>query len=321
MSLLTILIIYCVLILLASLVGGWIPLWIRLTHARMELAVSFVGGAMLGVGVFHMIPHAFHEGGSIDSVVLWLMVGLITMFLVERFFCYHHHPAPGDQPEGEPPITCQHGPAHGREHGDGTGGTGRDSDGHTLTWGGALIGLTLHTLLAGIALAAATQAEWHGGRVAGLAGIGTFLVIFLHKPLDSMTIGTLLAAGGWKPRFRHIINVLFALVIPAGVALFFLGLSSAVVSTTGFVSAALAFSAGTFLCISLSDLLPELHFHRHDRVKLTLALLLGLGIAYAIGFLEQTGHDHHGHQHGAPAVTEQHAPDDAHEHGPDCEHD
>jgi zinc and cadmium transporter len=36
------LVIYCVLILLASLVGGWIPLLVRLTHKRMELAVSFV---------------------------------------------------------------------------------------------------------------------------------------------------------------------------------------------------------------------------------------------------------------------------------------
>jgi zinc and cadmium transporter len=39
---------------------------------------------------------------------------------------------------------------------------------------------------------------------------------------------------------------------------------------------ALAFSAGTFLCIALSDLLPELQFHSHDRLKLSVALLAGV---------------------------------------------
>jgi hypothetical protein len=57
----------------------------------------------------------------------------------------------------------------------------------------------------------------------------------------------------------------------------------------------LAFSAGTFLCISLSDLLPELQFHQHDRVKLSLALVAGLGIAYAAGKLEAVTHSSHSH--------------------------
>ena len=42
-------------------------------------------------------------------------------------------------------------------------------------------------------------------------------------------------------------------------------------------SKTLAFSAGTFLCIALSDLLPELQFHAHDRWKLSAALLAGVG--------------------------------------------
>ena len=49
---------YCALVLVASIVGGMIPLWITLTHRRMELAVSFVAGVMLGVGVLIMLPHA-----------------------------------------------------------------------------------------------------------------------------------------------------------------------------------------------------------------------------------------------------------------------
>ena len=48
----------------------------------------------------------------------------------------------------------------------------------------------------------------------------------------------------------------------------------------------LAFAAGAFVCISLSDLLPEIQFHSHDRGKLLLAFLLGLGFAYALSFVE-----------------------------------
>jgi zinc and cadmium transporter len=60
------------------------------------------------------------------------------------------------------------------------------------------------------------------------------------------------------------------------------------------VGIALCFAAGAFLCISTSDLLPEVQFHRHDRVKLSLALLLGVAIAAAIVLVETGGHEHHG---------------------------
>jgi len=56
---------------------------------------------------------------------------------------------------------------------------------------------------------------------------------------------------------------------------------------------ALAAAAGTFLCIATSDLLPELQFHTHDRFRLSAALLAGLGLAAAIVFFEERGHDHH----------------------------
>jgi zinc and cadmium transporter len=76
----------------------------------------------------------------------------------------------------------------------------------------------------------------------------------------------------------------------------------------GLNAAALAFSAGTFLCIALSDLLPELQFHEHDRLKLSLALLGGFALMAATAFGEH-GHDHDdGHEPAAgraprPAAT------------------
>jgi zinc and cadmium transporter len=63
----------------------------------------------------------------------------------------------------------------------------------------------------------------------------------------------------------------------------------------------LAFSAGVFVCIALSDLLPEVEFHSHDRVPLSASLVLGLVLAWAIGFLEPE-HTHGGHDH-SPAES------------------
>jgi len=284
----TLLVYYCLFILLASIVGGMIPIWFHLTHRAMEIAVSFVAGVMLGVGLLHMLPHAVAEatalvepqavGDAVWRIMLWLLAGMLAMFFIERFFCYHHH----EVPESPDEVAHVHGPAC-QDH-------GHSPRAHDLTWGGAALGMTLHSILAGVALAASVQ---HGSSGSWLAGLGVFLVIFLHKPFDSMTIGMLMARGRWSVPWRHGVNALFALAIPLGVLLFYGGLlSESTEPATGgrqmFVAYALAFSAGTFLCISLSDLLPELQFHQHDRVKLSVALLLGLAVAYFAGRLETT---------------------------------
>lgn len=291
-----ILTLYCLLILAASLAGGSIPLLIRLTHRQMQIAVSLVAGVMLGVGLLHLLPHALMEApDALDRVFLWVIAGFLTMFFIERFFCFHHHDAPG---ESGLDADCSPGADH---RSSAPGGHP-----HELTWGGAAIGLSLHTVINGVALAAAVQSESRGGHVGALAGLGTFLVIFLHKPFDAMTISTLMTVGGWSLSARHLVNGLFALMIPLGVVLFQLGLGHAD-EQTALIAAALAFSAGTFLCIATSDLLPELQFHRHDRIALSVALLLGLSVAWVIGIIETRGVGHqHGHTHGAASTEHGH---------------
>ena len=150
-------------------------------------------------------------------------------------------------------------------------------------------------MLNGVALAAAVQCEASGS---WLAGFGTFLVIVLHKPFDAMTISMLMGRSGWSLPWRHTINGLFSLAIPVGVLVFYFGLmpdqfSPNAANQQWYIACALAFSAGTFLCISLSDLLPELQFHRHDRVKLSAALLLGLAVAHLAAQLEAAAHPPH----------------------------
>src|SRR6185503_16676411 len=98
MSPLVLLIVYCALILPASLAGGWIPLLVRLTHTRLQIATSFVAGLMLGVGVLHLLPHALYQLRSIDRTVGWVLGGFVVMFFIQRFFNFHHHDVPEEAP-------------------------------------------------------------------------------------------------------------------------------------------------------------------------------------------------------------------------------
>ncbi|HEX2477389.1 MAG TPA: ZIP family metal transporter [Lacipirellulaceae bacterium] len=299
---------YCALVLVASIIGGMIPVWFQLTHRWMQFAVSFVAGVMLGVAVLHMLPHAIAEAVSLADqsstaaqsgtfnpdpatrqavvgTMVALLAGMLAMFFIERFFSYHHHDVPE---QTEPQHPSQHGGRHTHDHHSHNG-----THSHDLSWSGAALGLALHSVLNGVALAAAVG---HRGD-SWLAGLGTFLVIFLHKPFDAMTIGMLMARSRRSLAWRQSVNTLFALAVPLGAILFYFGLMTDGHSPTGsqqlWVAYALAFSAGTFLCISLSDLLPELQFHHHDRVKLSVALMLGLAVAYAASRLEEaTAHVH-----------------------------
>lgn len=305
---------YCALILVASIVGGMIPVWFQLTHRWMQFAVSFVAGVMLGIGVLHMLPHAIIDAATAanaltrippgDSlvrpavinadVVRWipisLLAGMLVMFFLERFFNYHHHDVPEDA-DHEHDLHHAHDHSH-EEH---------TLHQHDFSWSGAAFGLFLHSLLNGVALAAAVQ---HGSHGSWLAGFGTFVVICLHKPFDAMTISMLMGRGGWSLPWRHTINALFSLAIPIGVLIFYFGLMAETVgpetaTQQWYIACALAFSAGTFLCISLSDLLPELQFHRHDRLMLSAALLLGLSVAHFAARMEALAHTAHT---PAPAV-------------------
>jgi zinc and cadmium transporter len=286
--------IYCVAVVLASLAGGWLPLVVRLTHTRLQVSMSLCGGLMLGIGLLHLLPHSVAVLGSLDRAIWWMIAGLLTMFLLIRAFHFHQHEPP-DAQHTEMPHVHEAEQAH--DHGSDRSHVHHHHAAGRLSWIGLVLGLGIHTLIDGMALAASVQVEAaHGG--VGLLGFGTFLAILLHKPLDAVPISLLMQARRASSRLTHIVNAAFAAFCPAGVALFFLGFERFTEYQSAIVGCALAFSAGVFLCLSLSDLLPELEFHAHDRLKLSAALLVGVAVAYAIGFLEPDDAHEHGHEHG-----------------------
>ena len=79
---------------------------------------------------------------------------------------------------------------------------------------------------------------------------------------------------------------MFRLVVSSGRVTGFLAAGTLGAALDAVLGRALAFSAGAFLCVSLSDLLPEIHFHSHDRGKLAAAFLVGIALAYALILVE-----------------------------------
>ncbi|OJW15817.1 MAG: ZIP family metal transporter [Planctomycetales bacterium 71-10] len=258
---------YCALIVAVSLLGGLAPLALVLSHTRLQVYLSFAAGTMLGAAFFHMLPEAVAMGGP--DTVKWASLGLLALFLLERFFAYHQH---------EPAEVAHH------HHGHDEAG---EHLAPALSWGTATFGLAVHSLIGGVALATAVVADAkEQGRVGGMAW-GVFLATVLHKPADAMTVVSLMLRAGVAPRLAHLVNLGFALMIPVGAGLFFVGVDRLGPSNAeSLTAAALSFSAGTFLCISLSDLLPELQFHAHDRLKLSVALLAGFLLMAATSTLE-----------------------------------
>jgi zinc and cadmium transporter len=281
--------VFCLAIVGASLLGGGLPLATVLTHTRLQVYLSFAAGAMLGAAFFHMMPEAV-ERASVGTL-RWAAAGLLALFFLERFFAFHHHEAPPDPEEPCPPHRHEHargtGHAAGLIDGSAPGGVGSGVKGSSLHWGAAAIGLAAHTLAGGVALASAVATDFHARHTAGAASWGVFLATVVHKPADALTIVSLMLRAGVPRGLAHLVNLGFALMLPVGVLLFFLGLRWLDGSRATTVTAnALAFSAGTFLCIALSDLLPELQFHAHDRWKLSLALLAGVGLMAAAAACE-----------------------------------
>ncbi len=299
---------FCTAVVIVSVLGGLLPLAIMLNHTRLQVYLSFSAGTMLGAAFFHMLPEAVRVGSP--ETVYWSALGLLALFFLERFFSFHRHESPPatdfDAPPGDRPAGGCH-DHDGDHHGRDEPGDAHHQHPHNhprpqgaLRWGPAAIGLAVHSLAGGIAMASAVTADFQVGRGLVGAGLGVFVATLVHKPADALTITALMLESGAGRRYAHAINLAFALMIPAGVLLFCMGTGGLLpISAGSWTAAALAFSAGTFLCIALSDLLPELHFHSHDRLKLSAALLAGFGLMVGVALMEPSGH--HGPESPHPA--------------------
>jgi zinc and cadmium transporter len=252
-------------ILAGALAGGALPLFGRLR--RSDLLLSFSAGIMLGAAFLHMLPEAVEAAGA--TAIPFVLVGFILMYVLERIVLVHlcAEPGPNATLSGEvAPVV--HG--HGHDH--------IGCEVHTMGIA-AWVGMSLHTMVDGFALGAAS--------VTPELGLLVFLAILAHKIPNAFSLSAILVAEGYTRRRALLLNGAFALMLPLGVGLYVLLREAVHVET--FTGLALGASAGTFLHLSLSDILPDLHRRGGSKWRLSGAVLAGVAVMAALGTLR------HGH--------------------------
>lgn len=137
---------------------------------------------------------------------------------------------------------------------------------HAMGWP-ALIGIAAESLIDGLAIAV-------GFRVAPALGLLIALAVFAHEVPRGLTTTVIMQEAGYSRR-----KVWAALLVDAGFAP--LGvLLSGLIPPSAF-EPLIGFTAGVFLYVGASDLLPEAH--RRFNLRVVLATLAGGGVIPALG--------------------------------------
>lgn len=236
-------------VLLAGLAGGHLALrsarWNSMA-SRLGYANAFASGIILGVGLLHMLPdahrslHAFYP----DYPVAFLLAALAFFFLllVEHVLLQqrgHHHGklAPHGQHELADEVAV-----HASEH--------------QLASYVLMAGLSVHSVLTGIALGAQTE----------LANTLTiFAALLCHKSTEGFALGVSLVRNHVTAALSASLVLAFALATPIGMAIGAIAshLLEARVAVT-FEAFFSAVAGGTFLYIASLDMIGE-EFSHGDR--------------------------------------------------------
>jgi zinc and cadmium transporter len=222
-------------VIFISLVGSFLPLTRELSQRALALLLSFSGGVLLGAVFFHMLPET---GEVLGENLGWpILAGFLLIFVLERFVFVH---------------ACEE----------------RECDIHQMGIP-AFLGISLHSLLDGLALGA--------GLLMPHLGPVVLLAVIIHKMPDSISITSILLSAGWSRRKVAMLGLLFSLTTPLGALLayfFFRALSPENIAV------AIGVSSGTFLAIATADILPQVH-RIEERNPLTLVFLIfGLAVSW-----------------------------------------
>jgi ZIP family zinc transporter/zinc and cadmium transporter len=132
----------------------------------------------------------------------------------------------------------------------------------------SITGLSLHSILDGLMIAVGFEAN-------SSLGILTTLAILLHKLPDGITISGILLHDGMPKKKIFNISLLNACFTPIGTILGMFLLKDISMHALG---ALLGITAGSFIFLSASDLIPETHKCKNR----TIALMLFAGIIFIL---------------------------------------
>ncbi len=216
-------------------------------RAPLRYFVAAGAGFMLAAAFVRMLP----ESMQAPHAFLFVLVGYFGVHLFEHAIAPHFHF--GEEIHAEAFL--------------------RPSAGYL-----AILGLGVHTLFDGVAIAA-------GFMIAPALGVVLFLAVLLHKLPEGFTVASIVLASG---RSR-------AAAITAGFALGACTIVGAVVTTLlaeAHLAIALALSAGVTVYVAASDLIPEVN--REGSTALAWTVFAGLVLFAAADWtLSELGGGHH----------------------------
>ena len=221
----------------------------KLIRAVLLYLVSFSTGALLGDVFLHIVPDLAQEKGLTTEIMLFMLLGILASFTVEKFIHWRHcHVLPEDD--------------HGHHHSVGIM---------------SALGESVHNFIDGVVIGASYL-------VSIPLGLATSLAIVFHEiPHEIGNVAVLLHSGFSRKRALQL-NMLSAGTAIIG-TLAVLVTSSSIGSVTDFL---LPFAGGNLLYIAGSDLIPELHKETGARQGIIqlLAMICGMAAMYALLFLE-----------------------------------
>ncbi len=273
-----------------SLIGGVYLLYGKWGAAKLQkIAVPFAAGALLAAAFVDLLPEAM-EGGDAHTVSLVVLGAFLVFFLLERTLTWFHH-------------------HHEHEH---------KNQQHRRNASLIIVGDTLHNFIDGLAIGAAFL-------VSPVTGVITTIAVAAHEiPQEIGDFGLLLSKGMKKGRVL-LVNLLSALAtLVAAVLVFGFGGSLPVSE-----SVLLAITAGFFIYIAASDIIPTIHAEPKRRTANAQAGILLVGVAF-VGMTTTLVHEYmgghdHGHHHKVHESIEErhnHHEDDhsSHDHHHDEDH-
>ncbi len=221
-------------------------------HKILFFLIAFSAGTILGAALFDLLPEAIeHLEESI--VFLYIASGFVAFYFLERFiYWYHGHGHHEDLLEFSEEQRTK-GFAYLNVLGDG-----------------------IHNFIDGMIIAASFNADFS-------VGIATTIAVIFHElPQEMGDYGVLVYAGFNRAR-ALLLNFGAALSVVLGglFAIFFLEAVEALSGTL------IAFSAGAFLYLSASELVPELQKEEDFWRSLMqfVIFLLGLIVIWYLGIL------------------------------------
>ncbi len=180
--------------------------------------VSFSAGSLFGGAFIHLLPEAIEEFGFSLKIGLFLILGIVMFFILEKFIHWRHCHIPTSKDHPHPFAYMN------------------------------LVGDSFHNFIDGLVIA--------GSYLASIpVGISTTLAVIFHEIPQEMGDFSVLLHGGMTKKKALFLNFITALTAILG-AVVGLVLGNMIESFTIFI---LPFTAGGFIYIAGSDLIPEMH--------------------------------------------------------------